>query len=227
MATRLVDLFVGGDINQHIYRTDQAPRSIVQRRRIGPKGDTRSVGPLGDSLTTPDRTVFLQRPGHRALVMRHPPTIGPIETPRYAPLVAADFGPTTRELHCGLIEEGDPTGGVGRINRRRQRVEQIAKMPTPVAELDLRPHLPLPTPPDSVLNGAAVRRCRPPSGCRAHCDARVSVNSFAHLGADRPSSIADPASGSQRYLNGRPAVLVPRVRAHDEMGARNKENISS
>lgn len=44
-------------------------------------GDERhacSVGPLGDRLPTPDRTVFLQRPSHRTLVVRHRPTIRPI-----------------------------------------------------------------------------------------------------------------------------------------------------
>src|SRR6516162_3952231 len=134
--------------------------------------------------------------------MRHPPTIGPIEAPRYAPMVAADLGPTTRKLYGGLIEEGDPTGGIGRVNRRRQRVEQVAKIPPPVAQLAFRLYLPLHTPPDSLLSGAAVRCCRPPGGCRARCDVRVSVNSSAHLGADRQASIADPASGAQRYLNG-------------------------
>ena len=98
-------------------------------------------------------------------------------------MVAADFGSTTRELDGGLIEEGNPAGGIGRINRRRQRVEQVAKMPAPVAELALGLHLPLYSPPASVLNngGAAVRRRRLPKGCGAHCEARLPVNSFAHL----------------------------------------------
>src|SRR5215472_11981277 len=116
--------------------------------------------------------------------MRHPPTIGPIEAPRYAPLVAADFGLTTRKLYGCLIEEGDPTCSVGGVDRRRQRVEQVAKIPPPVAEPALRLHLLLHTPPASVLNGAAIRCCRPRFG--VHCDVRVTVNAFAHLYARSP-----------------------------------------
>ena len=123
-----VDLFGGGKINQHIYRTDQAPRTIVERRRIGHKRDACAIGPLGDRLTAADRAVFIQGPGHRALATRHRPAIRPVEAPGHAPLVIADFGRTTRELYRRLIVGGNYPGGVGRVDRRRQRVEQFAKV---------------------------------------------------------------------------------------------------
>src|SRR4029077_535404 len=58
-VTRLVDLFERGQINQHIHRTDQPPRGIVERRRIGHKRDTRTIWPLRYSLPSPDRAIFL------------------------------------------------------------------------------------------------------------------------------------------------------------------------
>jgi hypothetical protein len=71
-------------------------------------------------------------------------------------LVASDLGRATGELHCGLIEKGDATGGVGRVDRCRQSVKQLAKIPPPVAELALRLHPLLHIPPISVLDGTAV-----------------------------------------------------------------------
>jgi hypothetical protein len=71
-------------------------------------------------------------------------------------LVAADFWRATRKLHGGLIEKGDSTGGIGRVDRRWQRVQQVAKMPTSVAELSLGFDLLLHIPADPVLKDAAA-----------------------------------------------------------------------
>src|SRR5271169_6670393 len=156
LTPHLVDLFGGGKIDQHVHRADQPAGIIMQRRRIGHERDARSVGPLGYCLATPDRSVFLQSLCHRALAMCHRPTIGPIQAPGNAPLVAADFWRATRKLHCGLIEKGDSTGGIGRVDRRWQSVQQVAKMPTSVAELSLGFDLLLHIPADPVLKDAAV-----------------------------------------------------------------------
>src|SRR5262249_8980935 len=102
--------------------------------------------------------------------MPHRPTIWPIETPRHAPLIAANFGRATRELHSSLIKRSNSASSVGRVDRRRQSVEQVAKLPAPVAELAFRLHLLLLVriPSNSVRDGAAVRnsavvsRCCPP-----------------------------------------------------------------
>src|SRR5215471_4323157 len=89
--------------------------------------------------------------------MRHRPTIGPIQAPRHAPLVTADFGRATRELHGRLIVRGDPPGSIRRVNRRRQSVEQVANMPASVAELALVLHLLFHIPLASAMNGASGR----------------------------------------------------------------------
>src|SRR5215471_9585019 len=73
--------------------------------------------------------------------MPHRPTIWPIEPPCHAPLIAANFGRATRELHSSLIKRSNSASSVGRVDRRRQSVEQVAKLPAPVAELALRLHL--------------------------------------------------------------------------------------
>src|ERR1700730_6061120 len=52
--------------------------------------------------------------------------------------IAADFRGATRELDCGLTKECDSTICVGRVDRRGQRIEQLAKIPTSVAGVDLR-----------------------------------------------------------------------------------------
>src|SRR6516162_8701893 len=142
LAPRVVDLFGGGKIDQHVHRADQPTRSIVEWRRVGHKWYACSVRPLGYRLPAPDRPVFFQRLGHRALVMRHRPAIRPIQAPRNAPSVAAYFGRATRELHCGLIKKGDPTGSVGRVDRRRQRIEQLARVAQLVFKLDPLLHIP-------------------------------------------------------------------------------------
>src|SRR5262249_34122744 len=100
--------------------------------------------------------------------MPHRPTIWPIEPPCHAPLFTANFGRATRELHSSLIKRSNSASSVGRVDRRRQSVEQVAKLPAPAADLALRIHLLLVRiPSNSARDGAAVRnsavsRCCPP-----------------------------------------------------------------
>ena len=64
-------------------------------------------------------------------------------TGEYAPLIAANFGHTPGELYSSLIVRSNSAGRVGHVDRRRQRIKQVAKMPGGFAELALRFHPPL------------------------------------------------------------------------------------
>src|ERR1700730_3355396 len=110
----------------------------MERRRGGHEPHARSVGWLGDRLLTAHRPVFFQSLGHRALLVRHRPTVRPIQAPGNAPSIAAYLGGATRELYRGLIKKGDSAICVGRVDGRGQRVEQLAKIPAFIAIVALR-----------------------------------------------------------------------------------------
>src|SRR5262245_48752949 len=52
-----------------------------------------------------------------------------IELPAYAPAVGSEFRLATRKFDGGLVEAYKPAIGVSRIDRRRERVDSLAKAP--------------------------------------------------------------------------------------------------
>ncbi len=131
LLVELADPFLGAlafaDVDQHVHRADQIARSVMQRRRVGNEGDARAVGPLGDGLRPADRTIFLERHGHRALVVAHRPAVRPVEAPGNAPFVRAEHRPPAGQGDGRLIEEGDPPFCVGRVYGRGQGLEKVAQ----------------------------------------------------------------------------------------------------
>ena len=96
MLYRLLGPLAVGDVEQHVDGTDKRARIVVQRCRIGEQVDPRPVRPLRDDLNTPDRPIFPQRHGHRALVMRQRCAVGQKQPPAHAPLIGAELRLATR-----------------------------------------------------------------------------------------------------------------------------------
>ncbi len=114
-----------GDVHQQVDGADQAAGRVPQRRRIGKEIDARAVGFFGDGLDPADGPALPKRLRHRALVMRHGPSVGPEQTPRPAPSIASELGAMAPQIGGGLVEEGDAAFGVGRIDGDRQGLEQL------------------------------------------------------------------------------------------------------
>ncbi len=123
----LLGAFALGDVDQHVDRADHASGLVVQRRRIGNERHARAVGTLGDGFHAAHRAVFLQRHCHRALVMRHRRAVGPEQLPRTAPFAGAEFGTIAPQFGGRIVEIGEPSLGVGRIDGGGQSIEQLAE----------------------------------------------------------------------------------------------------
>src|SRR6185312_14612160 len=78
-------------------------------------------------LHVPNRAVLFQRDGHRAFFVGKRPAVWMVELPGHAPHIA-DFRLAPRERNAGLVEKGDVAVRIGRVDGRRQRFQQIAKL---------------------------------------------------------------------------------------------------
>jgi hypothetical protein len=125
------------DVDKHVDGADDLAARIAQRSRIGNERNASAVGTLGDRFSVADRAPLLQRHGHRALVVAHRRSVGPIELPGHAPLVAADRGRAAGELHRRFIVVGDLPLRVGRVDRGGNGCEQVLQLPLAVAQLRL------------------------------------------------------------------------------------------
>ena len=123
-----------GDVDQHVHRPDQSAGLVAQGRRVRDERHAAAVRALGRRLGAPHRPVLLQCHGHRALVVRQRRAVRLIQTPGAAPLAAAQLGPAAPKLDGGLVVEGDATRFVGRVDRRWERLEQLAEAPLALAQ---------------------------------------------------------------------------------------------
>jgi len=114
----LLGLLAIGDVHQHVDGTDQLARCVMQRRRVRHDRNARAVGLLDEQLRPSDRPVFPQGYRHGALVMRHRRPVGPEQAPADAPSIGAQIRAATGQIDRCLIVEGDPTLGVGHVDRR-------------------------------------------------------------------------------------------------------------
>ncbi len=126
-GARLLRLLAFGDVHQHVDAPDDPALGIAQRRRIGGEPDARAVGPLGDRFRAGDDAALLERDGHRALVVRHRRPIGIVELPGDTPMVGAQLRHAPGERDGGRVEVREPPFGVGRVDRRRERVDHRAE----------------------------------------------------------------------------------------------------
>jgi hypothetical protein len=69
LAERLFRPLALRDIHQHVDGADKPPLGVVQGGWIRNEGDAGAVGPFRHGFATAHRAVFLQRNGHRALMM--------------------------------------------------------------------------------------------------------------------------------------------------------------
>src|SRR5262245_4682061 len=132
--------------------------------------------PSGRSATaSPPRTArfSFSATAHGALVVAHRPAVGPVEAPRSAPFALAELRPATPQLDGGLVVEGDPAAGVGRIDSRGQRLEQLAEAASALPQRLL----------DALLRVDAVR-VREAGLVLAYC-AVVRFNNSFEFGRDR------------------------------------------
>jgi hypothetical protein len=123
VGARVLRGFEAADIHQHIDRADQRPGRVAQRRRIGQERDTAAVRTLQHRLHPADCPVLLQGHGHRAAIVPQWHAVRGIETPGHAPLVFPEPRLAPGEFDGGAVVVGDPALGVGRVDRRRQRIE--------------------------------------------------------------------------------------------------------
>src|SRR5260370_3289831 len=134
VANALLGFTAFGDVHQHVHSADQSPRGIKKRRWIGNERYARAIRPLRDGLHTSDRASLLQRQSHRALIMRQRGAIGPIELPRAAERACAEFRADPPQLSRCIIVEGDPPGGVRRVDRGGRRSYSVfVSWPAPFA----------------------------------------------------------------------------------------------
>src|SRR5262249_31085927 len=65
--------------------------------------------------------------GHRTFVVRHRRAVGIVELPAYAPLVGSQLWNAPGEFDGGRVEVREAAFGVGRVDRRRERVYYFAE----------------------------------------------------------------------------------------------------
>ena len=65
----LFGLFPLGDVDQHVDRANELAFGIMQWRRVGDKGDARTIRPFGDRFHAANRPVLLEGYGHRTLIV--------------------------------------------------------------------------------------------------------------------------------------------------------------
>ena len=108
------------DIDKHVDGTGQSPGFIEHRRRIGNERDPRAVGPLGYGFHATDRSPLMQCHRHRALVVRQPRAIRPIELPGTAELALAKLGAAAPKRGRSLVEKGEAPLSVRHVDRGRK-----------------------------------------------------------------------------------------------------------
>src|SRR5262249_8318324 len=104
------------DLDKHVHRSDQRAGVVAQRGRIRHKTDAAAIGSLEDCLFAANRPVLPDRLRHRTLLMRQWRAVAAIEAPSEAPLVDAQLRFAAGKLGSGSVAEGDPAGGVRRVN---------------------------------------------------------------------------------------------------------------
>ena len=117
------------------WRIDQrVDRAVVTRPaafRGGASGKARNGirVPSGRSATARPPTKLSLPPSRKATAIGHSScgngwAVRPIELPRSAPLALAQFRAAAPQLDSGFVVKGDASGGVGRVDGCRQRLDQ-------------------------------------------------------------------------------------------------------
>ena len=121
----LFGLFSLGNIDQHVDRANEFAFGIMQWRRVGDKGDARTIRPFGDSFHAPNRPILFEGHGHRTLVVGQRRPIRIVETPGDTPFVSR-----SRRAAChvdrSLVEKRDLSLGVRRIDGGWKRLKQLS-----------------------------------------------------------------------------------------------------
>ncbi len=132
------DSFTLRDVHQHIDAADESPGHPVERRRIRDKGDAGPVRSLTDGLPAANGPVFPESDGHRAVLMGHPPAIGPIKSPWSAPALVAERGTAAPKPDGGFVVEGEPALGIGGVNGDSEPLdERVDGFLGPLAVVDV------------------------------------------------------------------------------------------
>jgi hypothetical protein len=107
----------------------------VSRSGVGRhEGNACPIGSLSDSLHATDGSVLFQHDGHRALIVRQPCAVRPVQAPGDAPLVSPQREAAACERNGGFIVEGDPPRSVGRVDGRGQGFDQVPEVPLAFAK---------------------------------------------------------------------------------------------
>ena len=122
----LLRAFPVGDVNQQVETADDPSVRVAQRSWIGHAGRARAVRPLDDYLFAPDCPSLPERDGHRTVGGSQRGPIGSIEAPAHTPAVRAQFRRPARQLNGGGVEVRDSSGGIGCVDCRRQRLQNLA-----------------------------------------------------------------------------------------------------
>src|SRR6202022_1467308 len=115
------------NVHQHVHRSNEHARRVENGRWEGEERNASAIGTFRYRFQAPDRLLFLHRSGHRALIVRHCPSIRPEELPRSAPFAVAEIRPAAPKRSSGLVVVRYAAGGIRRVDRRRKRVDQLSK----------------------------------------------------------------------------------------------------
>ncbi len=120
-------LFLLADVDQHRHRSKAGGFRVEDRRRISREIDARPVWALGHGFSAEDRPPLVHR--DRGCAHRVREGLPPVrmKLPGDAPFVLAQLGSAAGQGDAGLVEISDLPVRVGRVDRRRQRFQQLAE----------------------------------------------------------------------------------------------------
>src|SRR5262249_26578425 len=126
-SSHLLPLLPLGDVEEHVNAANDSAFGIAQRRRIRFEPNALAVWPFGDGFLPADGPALLKRDSHRTFVVRHRRAVGIVELPAYAPLVGSQLWSAPGEFDGGRVETREAAFGVGRVDRRWDRVYYFAE----------------------------------------------------------------------------------------------------
>ena len=114
------------DRHQQVDGSDQLAASITQRSWIGSKWNPCAVRALRLRRHAADLPVLFDGHRHWALIVGQLRPVGPEQPPGSAPPGTAQLWTPAPQIGRSPVVEGEVTVGIGKIDRGRQCLEQIA-----------------------------------------------------------------------------------------------------
>jgi hypothetical protein len=114
-----------GNVDKHVYGTNEIAIGIEQRGRVGPKMTPSPIGAFSYSFYAPDGASLAYGNGHWALVMREELAVHREQLPGDAPPILAGNRDASGESYTSGIEIRDQAVSIRDVYRRRKFIYRL------------------------------------------------------------------------------------------------------